>query len=128
MGTWRRKGNILFSFSVLCFYSMGDRPNSLENRRFFRPVLLLCTFSSPTFPIGDLFFCFLSLIALGLVNIALTKFKPDKAYRNITTTSMLLSILSVLCLALARVPYATTRAFLLFIIKGVLLLKCIKQM
>jgi transcriptional regulator with XRE-family HTH domain len=71
---------------------------------------------------------FLSLIVLGLANIALTRFKPDKTYRNITTTSMLLSILSVLCLALTRVPYATTMAFLLLVIKGVLLLKCIKQM
>ena len=70
---------------------------------------------------------FLSLIALGLASIVLVKLKPDKPYKSIITASMLLSILSVLCLALTRVPYATTVAFLLLVIKGVLLFKCIKQ-
>ena len=71
---------------------------------------------------------FLSLILLGLANILLTKLKPDKIYKGITTTSMLLSVLSVLCLALTRIPYATALTFLLLIIKGVLLFNCIKQM
>ena len=61
---------------------------------------------------------FLSLILLGLANILLTKLKPDKIYKGITTTSMLLSVLSVLCLALTRIPYATALTFLLLIIKG----------
>lgn len=71
---------------------------------------------------------FLSLIILGLANILLTKLKPDKIYKGITTASMLLSVLSVLCLALTRIPYATALTFLLLIIKGVLLFNCIKQM
>lgn len=71
---------------------------------------------------------FLSLIVLGLVNIALTKFEQYKTSKSITIASMLLSTLSVLCLALTRVPYATTMVFLLFVLKGMLLLKCIKQL
>lgn len=70
---------------------------------------------------------FLSLIILGLANILLTKLKPDKIYKGITTASMLLSVLSVFCLALTRIPYATALTFLLLIIKGVLLFNCIKQ-
>lgn len=71
---------------------------------------------------------FLSLILLGLANILLTKLKPDKIYKGITTASMLLSFLSVLCLALTRIPYATALTFLLLVIKGILIFKCIKQM
>lgn len=71
---------------------------------------------------------FLSLIALGLANITLTKFEQYKTSKSITIASMLLSTLSVLCLALTRIPYATTMVFLLFVLKGILLLKCITQL
>ena len=71
---------------------------------------------------------FLSPVVLGLANIILTKLKPDKIYKSIITASMLLSIFSVLCLALTRIPYATALTFLLLVIKGILIFKCIKQM
>jgi len=70
---------------------------------------------------------FLSLIMLGLTNIVLTKFKPESNHKSAITFSMLLSMIAVFFLALTRIPYATTLAFLILIIKGILLLKYIKQ-
>lgn len=89
----------------------------------------LWTFSDSSRSIRYIFWVlFLSLIILGLANILLTKLKPDKIYKGITTASMLLSVLSVLCLSLTRIPYATTMVFLLLVIKSILIFKCIKQM
>lgn len=71
---------------------------------------------------------FLALTLLGLLNVALLKLHADKSQKITITLSMLLSIVAVLILTLSRIPYATVMAFLLLVIKGVLLLKCIKQM
>lgn len=69
---------------------------------------------------------FISLIVLGLIELMLTKFKPEKSYKITTDISMGLSILIVLFLAITREAYAITVAFLLLVTKGVLLLKYIK--
>ncbi|MGN0339187.1 MAG: helix-turn-helix domain-containing protein [Lachnospira sp.] len=69
---------------------------------------------------------FTALIVVGVVKILLTQFKVKKGHMIITGSSMVLSILTVLFLAMTREAYAVTMAFLLFIIKGILLLKYIK--
>ncbi|MDY2730642.1 MAG: helix-turn-helix transcriptional regulator [Clostridium sp.] len=66
------------------------------------------------------------LIVIGIVKIMLTQFKIEKGHKVITSISMVSSILTVLFLALTREAYAITVAFLLLIIKGILLLKYIK--
>jgi len=71
---------------------------------------------------------FLTLIMLGLLAITLTKLNPERNLKPVIMLSMLLSSITILFLALTRIPYATTTAFLLLVIKGVLLLKCIKQL
>ena len=70
---------------------------------------------------------FIALIAVGIVKILLTQFKIEKGRNMITGSSMGLSILTVLFLAMTREAYAITVAFLLLIIKGILLLKDLKM-
>lgn len=69
---------------------------------------------------------FISLIVVGVIKIVQTKFKPEIKLKYMTEISMLLNVFIVLFLAIAREAYAVTVAFLLLIIKGVLLLKCAK--
>lgn len=69
---------------------------------------------------------FIALIVVGTVKILLTQFKVKKGQKVATGGSMGLSILTVLFLAMTREAYAVTVAFLLLIIKGILLLKYIK--
>lgn len=64
---------------------------------------------------------FVSLSAFGTIKIMLVKSKIDKGHRIITDISMVFHILSVLLLALTRMAYAIVLAFLLLLIKGVLL-------
>ena len=52
--------------------------------------------------------------------------KPEKDQRVLTIISMLIGTLMILLLAVTREAYAVTVAFILFIIKGMLLLKYVK--
>ena len=69
---------------------------------------------------------FLILIVTGIAKTLLTKYEKKKGNQFTTAVSMLLSILLVLFLALAREAYAIAVAFLLLVIKGVLLLRYMK--
>ena len=69
---------------------------------------------------------FLFLIISGVSKTLLTKYKAPKNSKIITDISMGLHILTVLFLALARESYAIVVAFLLLIIKGMLLFKYTK--
>ena len=69
---------------------------------------------------------FITLIVTGVVKIFITQFNIEKGQKIVTGCSMALSVLTVLFLAMATEPYAITVVFLLFIIKGILLLKHIK--
>lgn len=69
---------------------------------------------------------FVSLIVAGIVKIMLTKFKNEKKYTIITDISMGLNIVIILVLAMTREAYAIAVAFLLLVIKAILLYKCIK--
>lgn len=66
---------------------------------------------------------FLSLIVVGAVKIVLTQCKIEKGQNIVTGCSMILSILTVLFLAMAKEVYAITLVFILLIIKGMLLFK-----
>ena len=66
---------------------------------------------------------FVSLIMNGIIKILLTKFRPEKKHKMSTDISMGLNIAIVLFLAMTREAYAITVAFLLLVIKGMLLLK-----
>ena len=68
-------------------------------------------------------FLFVALVGVGIIKILFTQLKSTKGQRILTLCSMGLSVLTVLLLAIAREAYASMLAFLLFVIKGILLLK-----
>ena len=65
----------------------------------------------------------LALIVCGVLKCMLVNLKKEKKQTLLTICSMVISILTVIFLALTREPYAVMMIFLLFVIKGVLLLK-----
>ena len=69
---------------------------------------------------------FTALIISGAIKVILTQTRVEKGQKLLTVISMGLSILTVLFLAMTRDAYAITVAFLLLIIKGILLLEHIK--
>ena len=68
-------------------------------------------------------FLFVVLVGVGIIKILFTQLKSTKGQRLLTLCSMGLSVLTVLLLVIAREAYASMLAFLLFVIKGILLLK-----
>ncbi len=67
---------------------------------------------------------FLSLVVSGISKMVLTQYAPEKNDRWITDISIGVHIVMVFFLALTREAYAITVAFLLLVIKGLLLFKC----
>ena len=82
-----------------------------------------------TSAVSILIYCILLgiLILSGIIKILMTELKPEKDQRVLTIISMLIGTLMILLLAVTREAYAVTVAFILFIIKGMLLLKYGKQ-
>lgn len=66
---------------------------------------------------------FAALIMIGGLKVLLNQMKIEKGQRVITDVSMVLNIITVLFLAMTREAYAITMAFLLLIVKGMLVLK-----
>lgn len=81
-----------------------------------------------TSSVSILIYCILIglLILSGIIKILMTELKPEKDQRVRTIISMLIGTLMILLLAVTREAYAVTVAFILFIIKGMLLLKYVK--
>ena len=69
---------------------------------------------------------FLGLMLSGVLKVLLTQFKIEKRQKMVTVCSMVLGIVTVSFLALTRGTYAVTLAFLLLVIKGMLLLQMIR--
>ena len=68
-------------------------------------------------------FLFLGLIVLGVWKVLLVQIKSGKHQKLIRECSLLVSIATVIVLALAGETYAVTVVFLLLMIKGVVLFK-----
>ena len=66
---------------------------------------------------------FLLLIVIGLIEIIVTQLKITKVCKMIMTFSMLLSVATVLFLALTGETYATVLAFLFFVLKVILYMR-----
>ena len=86
-------------------------------------VNLLAYTHAPT--INRLFYwlVYLGLFTLGILNICMAQFGPEKSPKALDLSSILLSIAGVVILALAAEVYAVTVVFLLLVIKGFLLYK-----
>ena len=70
---------------------------------------------------------FLALMASGVIKILQTQLKTEKGQKTVTMCSIFLSIGTVLYLVLARETYAAAVAFLLMIMKGLLVFRHIKS-
>ena len=119
--------DLLFGIVDVCSFMLillPLYPNTLDG--FVYSVNLIAYAETTSFNRLIYWILFVSLIMLGVVKIILTKLGMKQRHKMTTGLSMLLSILMVLYLALAREAYAITLAFMLLVIKGVLLLKYIK--
>lgn len=70
---------------------------------------------------------FITLVVIGIIKLFLTKFGIERCNNMMTGVSIVISIFSVLFLAMTRETYAVIVVFLLLVIKGVLLLKYTKR-
>ena len=68
-------------------------------------------------------FFFALLIFVGILKVILVRLKAKKGNKLLVEISIVIGILTVLFLALTREVYAVVVAFLLLLVKGVLLLK-----
>jgi xanthine/uracil permease len=63
---------------------------------------------------------FLTLVAIGMVIVILNRFNLERPKRVMIALSMGISVITVLVLAITRAAYATSVAFILTTIKGML--------
>lgn len=96
-------------------------PNTIDG--FVYSVNLLHYTETAPVNIGFYWIAFSLLLVTGIVKIILTKVNAQRANRALTGVSVGLNILIVMFLALTREVYALIIAFLLLLIKGVILLK-----
>lgn len=68
-----------------------------------------------------------SFVILGIIKLLLAKFRSEKYNQAMTGISMIQGIALVLFLAVTREVYAVVVAFLLLVMKGILLLKNAKR-
>ena len=66
---------------------------------------------------------FIGLIVAGIVKILFDRIKIKRGNKLITELSILLNVVVVLFLAIAREPYGVTVAFVLLVMKGILVVK-----
>ncbi len=119
--------DLLFGMVDVCFFLLivlPLYPNTMEG--YVYSVNLFAY--SETTPLNRCVYwmLYVSLILFGIVQVILTKIKIEKQHHFFMDVSMILNILMVLFLAMTREVYAVMVAFLLLVIKGIILLKCIK--
>ena len=112
----------LFSFIlvVLPLY-----PNTIDG--FVYSVNLLNYTQISSINLNFYWFMFVSLFAVGVIKIILTRTEVEKGNKILITLSIALNIFIVIFLALTREVYAIVIAFLLLLVKGGILLKYFKQ-
>lgn len=100
-------------------------PNVVEG--YIYSVNLFDYSQATVFNRGIYWCMFVVLILLGGIKILLAELRIEKYNKLITGISVASSILLVLFLALTREAYAIVVAFLLLVIKGLLVIRCIKS-
>lgn len=110
---------LTFMLIVLPLY-----PNTVEGHVY--SVNLLAYSEGTTMSRGIYWALFLALTGLGVWRLILDKRKPESNQAEMTDLSIGIHVLTVLYLAVTRQAYATAAAFVLLVIKGVLLFKSAK--
>ena len=119
--------NLLFGIVDLCFLLLVVLPlypNTI-NGHIYSVNLFAYTEAST---INRLVYCVLfgMMMVLGLAELILRKFAPERNCKITLDISLGLNILIVLLLAITREAYAIITAFLLLVIKGILVFRCLK--
>lgn len=84
----------------------------------------LFAYTGPSQPAGYVCWGLLTaLVGIGVTKAVMNERKIEKGRRTVTGISFVLSIIAVLFLTAGRLPYAAAVAFLLLVIKGILLLR-----
>lgn len=91
-------------------------PNTING--FVYSVNLLSYVETPIFNLQLHWILFILNIVIGMIELKIKK------HKQITTISMIFSMILVLFLIMVKESYAITLAFILLIVKGMLLLKC----
>ena len=112
----------LFSFILV---ALPLYPNTIDG--FVYSVNLLNYTQISSINLNFYWFMFVSLFAVGVIKIILTKTKAEKGNKILITFSIALNIFIVIFLALTREVYAVIVVFLLLLAKGGILLKYFKQ-
>ncbi len=110
----------LFSFLLII---LPIYPKTVEG--YIYSVNLFLYTETTAFNRGIYWGMFLGLVLLGALKILMTNLKNKEKQKIVTTCSMVLSIATVIVLALTRGTYAVTLAFLLLVTKGTLLFTCL---
>ena len=66
---------------------------------------------------------FVALMVVGMIRLILIKVEAAQYVQHVAALSMMLSVVMVIFLALSREAYAATLAFLMLVIKGMLILR-----
>ena len=114
--------DLLFGMVDVCTFflvALPLYPNTVEG--YVYSVNLFAYTQSTPWIYVSYWILFLMLIVSGGVKIVLVQLKMENGQRIVTISSVILSVLAVLFLALTRETYAVTVAFLLLVIKGILL-------
>ena len=110
----------LFSFMLIV---LPIYPKTVEGHIY--SVILFSYTETTVFNRSVYWIMFLGLVFVGILKILLIQLKKEKGQKIVTIGSMVLSITTVFFLALTRGTYAIALAFLLLLIKGTLIFKCI---
>lgn len=114
----------IVDFMSITFVILPLYPNLVDGYTY--SVNLLSYTQTTSFNRLIYWIMFVTLIVLGGVKVLLNQMKMEKGQRIITIISIVVSIITVLFLAMTREAYAITMAFLLLLIKGILVLKISK--
>ena len=120
--------DLLFGIVDICFFLLivlPLYPNTVDGYIYSVPLFAYTEITA--WIRGIYWVLFFTLLLLGIIKIIRTKYKAEKNNKIWTDISIGLHILLVLFLAMTRESYAIMLAFLLFILKGILLLKCVKK-
>ena len=112
----------LFSL-LLIFLPLYSKPSN----GYIYAVNLFGYVDNDAYIITTYWVLFVSLTIAGIVKILMAYFKFEKAKKAVDSLSIGLSVIAVLFLSMAKEPYAITVAFLLLLVKGVLLYKQAKE-
>ncbi len=99
-------------------------PNLIDG--YIYSVNLFSYVQTTTFNLLIYWIMFITLIVIGGIKVLLNQIKIEKGQKLITNVSIAISVMTILFLAMTREAYAITMAFLLMLVKGILILRIAK--